>query len=69
MLILSRRPSESVLIGDEVTVTVLSIKGNQVRFGIDAPRDVAVDREEIWERKHGQEQQPAVPAELSTKTT
>jgi carbon storage regulator len=68
MLILSRRPSESVLIGDEVTVTVLSIKGNQVRFGIAAPRNVTVDREEVWERKHGQEQ-PAAPAELSAKTT
>jgi carbon storage regulator len=68
MLILSRRPSESVLIGDEVTVTVLSIKGNQVRFGIAAPRNVTVDREEVWERKNGQEQ-PADPAELSAKST
>ena len=68
MLILSRRPSESVLIGDEVTVTVLSIKGNQVRFGIAAPRNVTVDREEVWERKNGQEQ-PADPAELGAKST
>lgn len=50
-LILSRRPSESVKIGDEVTVTVLGVKGNQVRFGIDAPRNVRVDREEIRERR------------------
>jgi carbon storage regulator len=50
MLILSRRIGESVKIGDEVTVTVLSVKGNQVRFGFTAPRNVAVHREEIYER-------------------
>lgn len=51
MLVLSRKPSEAVLIGADVTVTVLEIRGNQVRLGIHAPRDVQVDREEIRIRK------------------
>ena len=50
MLILTRRISESVIIGDNVKITVLGIKGNQVRLGIDAPRDVSVHREEIYNR-------------------
>jgi carbon storage regulator len=50
MLILSRRPGESVMIGDDVTVTVLAIKGNQIRLGFAAPQDVAVHREEVYER-------------------
>ena len=48
MLILSRRSTESVKVGDRVTVTVLRVKGNQVRLGIDAPKSVAVHREEIY---------------------
>ncbi|HTX23437.1 MAG TPA: carbon storage regulator CsrA [Steroidobacteraceae bacterium] len=51
MLILTRRSGETVHIGEDVLVTVLAIKGNQVRIGIKAPRSVAVDREEIFERK------------------
>ncbi len=47
MLILTRRAGESLLIGDEVSVTVLSVKGGQVRLGVDAPRDIAVHREEV----------------------
>jgi carbon storage regulator len=50
MLILTRRVGESVVIGEDVTVTVLGVKGNQVRIGINAPKNVAVHREEIFER-------------------
>jgi carbon storage regulator len=50
MLILTRRVGETVMIGNDVTVTVLGVKGNQVRVGVNAPRDVAVHREEIFER-------------------
>jgi len=50
MLILTRRVGETVMIGNEVTVTVLGVKGNQVRIGVNAPKDVAVHREEIYDR-------------------
>lgn len=50
MLILTRRVGETVMIGNDVTVTVLGVKGNQVRVGINAPKNVAVHREEIYER-------------------
>jgi carbon storage regulator len=50
MLILTRRPSESVVIGDEVTVTVLGVKHGQVRLGVSAPRRIPVHREEVYER-------------------
>jgi carbon storage regulator len=60
MLILTRRVGETVMIGNEVTVTVLGVKGNQVRIGVNAPKDVAVHREEIYERiKREQDQDPS----------
>ena len=51
MLILTRRPHESIRVGSRVRITVLGFKGSQVRLGIEAPPDVSVDREEIWDRK------------------
>jgi carbon storage regulator len=57
VLILTRRIGETLMIGNEVTVTVLSVKGNQVRIGIEAPKDVAVHREEIYERVQRENEQ------------
>jgi carbon storage regulator len=51
MLILTRRINESIKVGQDITVTVLGVKGTQVRNGIDAPKDMSVDREEVRERK------------------
>ena len=56
MLILTRRVGETVMIGDSVTVTILGVKGNQVRVGVNAPKEIAVHREEIYERIKREEQ-------------
>ncbi len=67
MLILTRRPHESIRLGSRIRITVLGFKGNQVRIGIEAPADVMVDREEVWERKQQElrvtrkDGQPAAP--------
>tara|TARA_B100000609_G_C16897712_1_gene272968 strand:- start:384 stop:566 length:183 start_codon:yes stop_codon:yes gene_type:complete len=50
MLILTRKSGESLMIGEDISVTVLGVKGNQVRIGINAPKDIAVHREEIFEK-------------------
>jgi carbon storage regulator len=73
MLILTRRVGETVMIGNEVTVTVLGVKGNQVRIGVNAPKDVAVHREEIYDRIKreedgdlgGQQPPPGIKAKVS----
>lgn len=57
MLILTRRVGETLVIGDEVTVTVLGVRGNQVRLGVNAPKDVSVHREEIYQRIQQEKEQ------------
>ena len=57
MLILTRRVGEALMVGDEVTVSVLGIKGNQIRIGINAPKEVGVHREEIYERIKAEQEQ------------
>lgn len=60
MLILTRRVGESLIIGDDVVVNVLGVKGNQVRIGVDAPKHVSVHREEIYDRIQAEKDQPNV---------
>ena len=61
MLILTRRVGETLVIGDNVTVTVLGVKGNQVRIGVTAPRSVSVHRQEIYERIRKERDESAPP--------
>ncbi len=59
MLILTRRVGETLMIGDEVSVTVLDVKGNQVRIGVEAPKEVEVHREEVYERVQAEKKEAA----------
>ena len=65
MLILTRRVGETVMIGDEVAVTVLRVKGNQVRLGVNAPKSISVQREEIFQRIKREAERPAEAADSS----
>ena len=66
MLILTRRVGEALMIGDEVTVTVLGVKGNQVRVGVHAPKHVSVHREEIYERIRAEQDADPDPSAQAT---
>lgn len=62
MLVLTRRAGESIMIDDEIELKVLKIRGSQVHLGIDAPKNSAVHRKEVWIRIHGEQKAAATPA-------
>ncbi|MGO4894618.1 carbon storage regulator CsrA [Flavobacterium sp. W21_SRS_FM6] len=66
MLILTRRVGETLMVGDDVTVTVLGVKGNQVRIGVNAPKEVSVHREEIYMRIQAEKNGQAATGEQSS---
>ena len=61
MLILTRRPNETLIIGTDITVTVLGVKGNQVRIGVNAPKNVTVHREEVFDRITAEKRESNAP--------
>jgi carbon storage regulator len=70
MLILTRRVGETLMIGNDISITVLGVKGSQVRIGVDAPKEVAVHREEIFERINAeQDEGPDSPAMQDSSET
>jgi carbon storage regulator len=69
VLILTRRVGEKVMIGDDVSVTVLRVKGNQVRLGVDAPKSVSVQREEIFNRMKIEGEEPGADGEESEESS
>lgn len=65
MLVLTRKINEKIIVGGDIVITLVSINENQVRIGIDAPHNISIDREEIWERKrNGQARVPYAGTDL-----
>jgi carbon storage regulator len=69
MLVLSRKKNESIVINNDITVTVVEIRGDKVRLGIVAPKDVPVHRQEVYDAIHGKDQTEAPPTVVVSKTT